>query len=74
MNSDEIERSQRASAMTAPEVSRSTETLVSTALGCASTLKNDRRDASRGSDFHDAVFVLFRFCDSSPCAAEDVQI
>lgn len=39
MNSDKIERLQRASAMTAPEVSRSTETLRFYEPSCASTLK-----------------------------------
>lgn len=34
MNSDKIERLQQASAMTAPEVSRSTETLLPTTLLC----------------------------------------
>lgn len=65
MNSDEIERLQRASAMTAPEARRSTETPVSTNPLCASTLKQ-RRDAStrdcarlcatRFWQFHDIVF------------------
>lgn len=45
MNSDEIERLQRASVMTAPEVSRSAGTLLPRP-SCASTIR-ERRDASR---------------------------
>lgn len=59
MNSDEIERLQRASAMTAPEVSRSTGTLP-LRPSCASTLKQ-RQDASRWTVRRQAVCNSVRF-------------